>query len=908
MVVRRPCSWCPSWVAVYVLSIAVAWTAAIGVGLIWEWYSNCELIYHVAMAQAQAAVQKDLVLRRWIREHGGVYVPVTEKTPPNPLLAHVPERDIVTPSGRRLTLLNSSYVMRQFYQMYHDSAAVRSHTVSQKPLNPNNRPDPWEAEVLKQFERGLPEVSGVVSMDGQPYLRLMRPLQVESICLKCHAHQDYQVGDVRGAISVAVPLSKLQELRAEFWQSAAGYGVLWVIGLCGIGLLGCRLRYQVVRRDQAEHALRLARDNLERAVQERTAQIAATISNMEEGVVFADAANVIVEVNEYFAKFVGKPREEILGRRIEELHTGEVLAGILAHLERFRTQVGAEPVVVQRALGKAQVIMRLQPIYCDQIYTGVLLNVIDVSELVEARRQAEAATEAKSRFLANMSHEIRTPMTAILGYTDLLMNPALPADTRAGYLATVRRNAEHLLDLINDILDLSKIEAGKMSLAVGPCPIGPLLADLMSLFRVRAQQRGNTLGVEYCGPVPETIQTDTSRLRQALLNLIGNAVKFTENGSVRVVVTLLETWRPGQPGLRFDVIDTGIGIDPAFLPRLYEPFAQADESTSRMYGGTGLGLSITRNIVQLLDGELKVESTPGKGTTFSMIIPTGDLTGVRLIQGFEETFAQSASTESEAATGANLNGLRLLLAEDSPDNQDLIRILLEGAGAQVTLAEDGQVAVEKAQTGSFDVVLMDMNMPHLDGYQATRRLRQEGYQQPIIALTASAMMNDVDRCLQAGCDAHLAKPIDRARLFETLAKYAAKPPEPMASAQGPSSGVAASQPPAPIVSRLADDPQMAQLLERFVERLPGYLHGMQAALASKNYTELQRFAHRLKGAGGGYGYPSLTEAAARLETAAKQADAEVAAQAVEHLAVLCQAVKLGLDLQTQEAFQPRQES
>ncbi|MHC4986501.1 MAG: sensor histidine kinase, partial [Planctomycetota bacterium] len=224
---------------------------------------------------------------------------------------------------------------------------------------------------------------------------------------------------------------------------------------------------------------------------------------------------------------------------------------------------------------------------------------------------AEIANNAKSEFLANMSHEIRTPMTAILGYTDLLSDPTVTASDRDNYVAVVRRNGEHLLALINDILDLAKIESGKLSVSVESCSVPSVIADMASLMRVRADQRGNQLNIEYNGGLPETIQSDPARLRQALVNLVGNAIKFTEKGTISVVVTFLPTWRDGESAVQFDVIDTGIGISPEKIEHLFQPFVQADTSTSRKFGGTGLGLPITRHIAELLGGRPTADSTPG---------------------------------------------------------------------------------------------------------------------------------------------------------------------------------------------------------------------------------------------------------------------------------------------------------
>ena len=387
---------------------------------------------------------------------------------------------------------------------------------------------------------------------------------------------------------------------------------------------------------------------------------------------------------------------------------------------------------------------------------------------------AEAANRAKSEFLANMSHEIRTPMTAILGFSDLLLDPESSDSDKHNAAQTIRRNGQHLLDLINDILDMSKIEAGQMEFECIPTNTLQVVRDLLDLMNERASQRGIVLKSIIHGVIPETILTDPTRLRQALLNLVGNAIKFTQRGEVRIEMR----FDPVALLLRFDVIDTGIGMTAEQIARLFRPFSQGDASTSRRFGGTGLGLTITKRIAKALGGDVTVASAPKKGSAFALSVASGSSVGVPMVSvpGREP---QTPHAPREFTHLPRIEG-QVLLVEDGPDNQRLISHLLRKAGARVEIAENGQVGLEKSlqawKEGSpFGVVLMDMQMPVLDGYEATRRLRSTGYQGQIVALTAHAMLTDREKCLDAGCDHYLTKPIDRATLVREVAERMGKP-------------------------------------------------------------------------------------------------------------------------------------
>ncbi len=402
-------------------------------------------------------------------------------------------------------------------------------------------------------------------------------------------------------------------------------------------------------------------------------------------------------------------------------------------------------------------------------------------ELRAVNLEASVANRAKSEFLANMSHELRTPMTSVLGFADLLLTDddwSRSPENRIRALQAIRRNGEHLLTIINDILDLSKIEAGKMTIESVPTSIRHLVADVIATFQFRADDSGLSLIAECAADVPEFIGTDPTRLRQILVNLVGNAIKFTETGGIRVVVRSVAGSLTAEAQLAFEVLDSGIGIAPEHVSRLFQPFTQADSSTSRRFGGTGLGLTISKRMAEMLDGNLTVTSELGCGSSFVATISVGrcDAQPPTTLNRLEPAQPPIAAAPR---VYPNLNGCRILLAEDGPDNQRLIAFLLQKSGAEVMIAENGRVAVDLVSVArdrgpALDLILMDMQMPVLDGYSATRELRQCGDLIPIIALTANTMSGDRQLCLDAGCDDYLAKPIDRAALIEMVAQWHAK--------------------------------------------------------------------------------------------------------------------------------------
>lgn len=761
----------------YIILLGILWTVVVAGSLIWNIHQTKTQFQELARKEALSMFNKDMGFRLWGTKHGGIYAPVSKDTPPSPYMAHIEERDITTPSGKELTLMNPAYMVRQLMEDYNELYGTRGHITGLVLLRPENKPDEWETQVLKRFNsEKISEVTEFTTIEGKPFLRLMRPMMMTKGCEKCHGHLGFREGDLRGDISVSVPLDEYIERQGE--QNAVLYlthSSVWVIGLLLVGFGGNRLQSTMNEVIKAEEEVRELNTGLEKHVAKRTEELSEQkerlrkmVDNAADGIIVIDEKGLIDTFNSSAQRIFGYGEDEIIGQNISLLmpshhathhqdYIDSYLKTGISHILDSSREVEAvrkngEHFPLNLAVSKIRANGKT-------LFSAICRDLSDqkkaANELLQAKSEAEQANLAKSEFLSSMSHELRTPLNSIIGFAQLSNLDHDLSDNHKEHLSQISDAGQHLLNLINDILDLSRIETQGFSFSVENVSLKDVTQDCLMLTEQIAKKNNIRIYDDISFRELPEVRADKIRLKQVLMNLLSNAIKYNIKGGQVSLNAQLETGH-----IKISITDTGPGIPSDQIPEMFEPFNRLGQEASTIEG-TGIGLSITQMLIEMMEGEIGVDSTLGKGSTFWVTIPI--VTDTSLENSSEDGITYDLPTRP----------VRLFYVDDNSVNHDLLKGILKTHDNLEIIssgsAEESFVLIHDLQP---DIVLLDINMPDINGTELARRLKQDQTTRhiPLVALSANNDKKTIDNALAAGCLAYLEKPLEKEKCLQVIAK------------------------------------------------------------------------------------------------------------------------------------------
>ncbi len=748
-------------ILLYFILWSVFWTILITILAIFNYREVYNNSLQIVKSSAIDGYNKDLVYRRWATLHGGVYVPVTTNTPPNPWLSNLPERDITTTSGKRLTLVNPAYMTRQVHELGAQQFGSIGHITSLKPLRPSNAPDDWEKKALFAFEQGVTESASLEMIKGKEYFRFMKPMITEQGCLKCHRQQGYKTGDVRGGISVSVPWEPVRkQLSVHLLFLLITYGGIWIIGLAGAGFIMKRIHYH--QKEQAK---------MEDSIRNSEQKYKSLFDNLDQGMALHDiilnpSGEVInyrfVEANESFEELTGLKREDIIGKTVLEVMPGTeqdwikkygqvVATGKPMRYENYASELNKYYEVVAYRPQSGQFAVIISDI------TGRRQNE---EQIKKTNDELVKLNTEKDKFFSIIAHDLRSPFNSFLGLTEIMEKdlPSLTQEEVRKIAVSLRRSATNVFRLLENLLDWSRFQRGLISYNPKPVLLMPKVQANMDFVFELANKKEIVLSYE----IPEDliVFADEYMLGGILRNLTFNAVKFTPiGGSITIAA------KPASGGkVEISVKDTGIGMNQERKENLFNIDVNTSRTGTEKEPGTGLGLIICKEFIEKQGGKIWVESKEGTGSIFYFTIPC-------YTASKEELLTENYVLREDDQEIQNEN-LKILIAGDDETSDLLITAMLKKNNHEVLHVNTGNQAVETCRNISdFDLILMDIRMPGMGGYEATRQIRQFNKNVIIIAQTAYALAGDRQKAIDAGCNDYIAKPIDKEELIGLIQKY-----------------------------------------------------------------------------------------------------------------------------------------